>query len=222
MPSSNSAPLALLQALASVLVDDPRKRQQQRQIAFIAIQLVVKRQAVLFPRRIKQCSRAIRKHVEELACGTIAVDLLAHNDLLGVMHRQRTLRAQQTEERRRDIHALDLAVRDSRELLRFVSECRAVIARKKSFARSRSAETTSKSNCESRYVRATTFPGPFGRLLREPFLQNPHRLKKLEAMRFVEQLLDYTRIDSPLRGLHRRISSPVRLDSTTSCTKLFR
>ena len=41
---------------------------------------------------------------------------------------------------------------------------------------------------------------PFGRLLREPFLQNPHRLKKLEAMRFVEQLLDYTRIDSPLRG----------------------
>lgn len=49
----------------------------------------------------------------------------------------------------------------------------------------------------------------------QPF-EHAHRLEEFEAVRLVEQRVDYARIDSPVRGLHRMISSPVRFDTTTN------
>src|SRR5690606_35883575 len=56
---------------------------------------------------------------------------------------------------------------------------------------------------------------------REQVLEDPHRLEESEAMRLLQQLLGYARIDSPLRGLHSTRTSPVVADRMLSWVKLL-
>lgn len=136
------------------------------------------------------------------------------------MQRQRALAAQQPEERRRELDARQRARLERRVAPHVVLQrgagcvvrLRALDLARRKAERQRIAKADAPRDDLARPARRVARRI----VLREPGLEQPHRLKELEAMRLIEQPLDYARIDSPLRGLHRMISSPVRLDTTIS------
>src|SRR5262249_13346013 len=163
---------------------------------------------------------------------------------LRIVQRQRTLSAEQPEKRGRQFDAFEIAVRERIHALRGFGKrvARGPISRGAfDFARgkdqreriakvdamrerivlARGCMSGACGACAARSARSACGTRGIGSLADEPALEQPDCLEKPEAVRLVEQTSDYARIDSPLRGKHRMISSPVRREMATSCTKLL-
>ncbi len=120
----------------------------------------------------------------------VALQVLARDDRLGVVQRQRARPAEQPEERRRQLDVAEFAGRERRAARVARNEQRAVVverARAFDLAR-RKAERQRVAEYDALRDDVAVPPraGRIGRLPREQPFEHAHRLEELEAVRLVE------------------------------------
>src|SRR5882724_5664224 len=191
---------------------DAGKRQHHGRKAVLAVGFVLKMEPAFLPGGVEQRQRAVAEEVEKSAGGKVFVVQLALGDLLGVDKGHGTRHAEQTHERGRDLNAVDRLGR---------ADGQAVIGAPTYHQRfnlaGRKRERDGVAKAQRRRQQIPTRRAIAG----QPTLQQPHRLKKLKAVRVVKELINQTSAVAPLRGGHLKSGCFERDEITVSCVKLL-
>src|SRR5262249_34014010 len=144
-------------------------------------------ETILFPRAVKERDHPVAEKIEEFPIGRVLF-ALALDDRLRVRLRQNTERAGQP-------HKRDGQLGRTSKVARIGSIQLVQLARRKG-QRGARAEP-------NHFASRITILAPDGKPVAVNSLEQSHRLKEIEAVRFIEQLLAQRRICSPILGGHR-------------------